>query len=237
MSISSTIISFGKVSALIMIASTAFSRIAVADDFEDSARTVYLLTDMGLVTYKSLLLASNDTTTALTYGVGATVGTQKQMTIEHRVETTKVTFSLPSSSLATSWTSTIIKYRLWAFELGPVVGSVAAKGNRAGTDIFDLVGSGYGGYFGIIAPVGRHSLIQLNAMQVSTSQNIEKKALQVAYGPRLDVELSSRIALTKKNLDATIGYRRRSNSITENGTAYKELQTSTFVGFVTGFDF
>ena len=115
--------------------------------------------------------------------------------------------------------------------------SAKSKANRAGTDIFDLVGEGYGGYFGIICPFGHHNLVQLSTMQVATSTNIEKTQLDAAMGPRLDMELSSRIAITKKSLDATLGYRRRSNTISEGGTAYKELQTSTFLGFIFGFDF
>lgn len=135
------------------------------------------------------------------------------------------------------WTSTFIKYRLWVFEIGPVLGSVSTKGERAGTEIFDAVGSGYGGYFGIRMPVGKASSINLNATQVSIGEMIDKKERTIAIGPRLDLELGGRIALTKRALSATIGYRRRSYTITEASTAYAELQTATYVGFLLGTDF
>lgn len=210
---------------------------AHADEFYDLARTVYLFTDYGLGTYKSELMTSNDTNGVVTYGVGTAAGQLMPLGVEHRVETTTTTFALESSTLQLKWDSTIIKYRLWAFELGAVVGSVTAKGNRAGTDIFECSGSGYGGYFGIQIPIGKHSSMDLKAMQVSTAETIDKEQRVVAFGPRLDIELSSRIALTKRSLDAAIGYRRRTNTITEGGVTYNELQTATFVGFVTGFDF
>lgn len=207
------------------------------DDFYDRSRTVYLLANYGSGTYKSALMESNDTNGVVSYGVGTAAGQQMKLGIEYLVETSTTTFLLDSSSLQMKWDSTIIKYRLWAFELGAVVGSVTAKGNRAGTDIFDCSGSGYGGYFGMQFPIGKRSTIDIKAMQVATGETIDKKQREVTIGPRLDLEISSRIGITRKSLDATIGYRRRTNTITEAGTTYAELQTATFLGFVTGFNF
>lgn len=210
----------------------------VADDFIERSKTVYLLGDYGMGTYKSQLMENNDTNGIVTYGVGAAAGQEMQLTIDYRVEQATTAFALDGSSLLMKWDTTAIKYRLWAFEFGAVIGSAAAKANKAGTDLFDCVGSGYGGYFGLQVPVGKRSSIDLKATQVSTSETIDKKGrTTVTIGPRLDVELSGRIALTKRILDATIGYRRRANSITNDGTAYSELQTSTFLGFLMGFTF
>ena len=86
-------------------------------------------------------------------------------------------------------------------------------------------------------PIGKNNSFEVKATQVSTGEILDKKLAEVAIGPRLDIEISGRIGLTRKNLAATIGYRRRSNTITESGTSYAELQTETFIGFNSGFDF
>lgn len=207
------------------------------DDFTDRTRTVYLLADYGLGTYKSQLMESNDTNGIVTYGVGTSAGLMKPLTVEYKVETATTTFALEASTIQMRWDTSTIKYRLWAFEVGVILGSVAAKANKAGTDLFDCAGNGYGQYFGIQIPVGKRSTIDIKAAQVATSEVIDKKERSVAVGPRLDIEISSRIAITKKALDATIGYRRRANTLTSDGTAYSELQTATFIGFETGFSF
>lgn len=213
------------------------SPLLAAAEPEELIRTAYLLGDYGMGTYKSALMESNDTNGIVTYGIGAYAGLQKKLGIEYKVESATTAFALNTSSLAMTWNTTVIKYRLWAFEVGPVIGSVTAKGNRAGTDIFDAVGSGYGGYFGLMMPVGKHSTIDLKATQCATGEMIDKQQMTVAVGPRLDIELSSRIGITRRNLSATIGYRRRTYTITEDGTGFAELQTSTYLGLVTGFDF
>ena len=223
--------------AILAVAAVALPSTLLADDFTERAKTVYLLGDYGMGTYKSQLMENNDTNSIVTYGIGAAAGQDMQLTVDYRVETATTTFALDGSSLLMKWDTTTIKYRLWAFELGAVIGSVAAKANKAGTDLFDCVGSGYGGYFGMQMPVGKRSSIDLKATQASTTETIDKKGRTVAIGPRLDVELSGRIALTKKNLDATVGYRRRTNSITSDRTAYSELQTATYLGFLMGFTF
>lgn len=210
---------------------------AWADELSDTADTVYMLGDYGLGTYKSKLVGSNDTMGVVTYGIGTHAGQDKQLGVEYRVESQTAAFALNKSKIASIWTSTIIRYRLWVFELGPVIGRAKVTAKREDTEILDVVGSGYGGYFGVLLPVGRNSLIYMNAMSVSTSEVVDKKERVIALGPRLDAELGARIAITKKTLGATLGYRRRSNSITESGTAYAELLTSTFIGIHAGFDF
>ncbi len=208
-----------------------------ADEFDDRIRTIYMYGDYGLGTYKSTLMESNHTNGIVTYGVGTYSGYDRVLGIDHRVESATTTFALNSSSLQMIWKTTAIKYRVWAFELGPVIGSVTAKANREGTDIMEAVGEGYGGYFSISMPVGKNNTFDMRATQVSTGEMIDKQQRVVAVGPRLDLELSSRIVIAKRGFDAMIGYRRRTYSITEGGSGYLELQTATCVGFVTGFNF
>lgn len=208
-----------------------------ADDFSDRTDTVYLLTNYGLGTYKSKLVDSNDTMGVLTYGFGANAGQNKNLGIEYKVESQAVTFTVNKSSLTSVWTSTIFKYRLWAFELGPVIGNIKMTANRAGTDILDIAGNGYGGYFGILMPMGHNSLGYFNVTSVATADPLDKEARTISLGSRMDIELGGRIGITRKALDFVIGYRQRTNSVTEGGASYSELQTSTFLGFQVGRDF
>jgi hypothetical protein len=207
------------------------------DDIEERFRTAYLYADYGLGTYKSTLMDNNDTNGIMTYGVGLYAGQNKQLGVDYRVEQATTTFALNSSSLQMKYESTSIRYRLWLFELGPVIGSVTGKGNRAGTDIFDAVGSGYGGFFGFYMPVGRRNLLHMSLYQVSTGTPIDKKGADIQFGPRQDLEVGTYVNIVKKYLDINVGYRRRSHSITEGGTTYAELQTETYLGFMTGFSF
>ncbi|MCX6117089.1 MAG: hypothetical protein NT027_06085 [Proteobacteria bacterium] len=222
---------------ILLIIHSLFPRNLFAESTDDVTRSLYLYTDYGLGTYKSKLLESNDTNSVLTYGAGIYAGTEKRLGVDYRVEQASTAFELNSSSLLLHWKTTAVRYRFPYVELGPVIGSVLAKGNRSGTDIFDAVGNGYGGFLGVLVPVGRRSTIDLKICQVSTSEIIDKNNAQVSIGPRLDLELSSRIGITKKNFDFTLGYRRRTFSITENSVSFAELQSATFIGFVGGFNF
>jgi hypothetical protein len=215
----------------------SLSPTALADEISDLADTAYFFGDYGLATYKSKLVDSNDTTGAVTYGIGTHAGQDKQLGVEYRVESQTTNFTLNKSKIASIWTSTIIRYRLWVFELGPVIGRAKVTASREDAEILDVVGSGYGGYFGFLIPAGKNSVIYANAMSVASSEVVDKKERTIALGSRLDMEIGSRIGITKKALDFTMGYRRRSNSITEAGTSYAELMTSTFIGMHTGFDF
>jgi hypothetical protein len=210
---------------------------ARADEFSDLADTAYFIGDYGLATYKSKLVSNNDTMGVVTYGLGAHAGQDKQLGLEYRIESQSAAFALNSSSIASVWTSTIIKYRLWAFELGPVIGSAKVTAKRESEEIFDVIGSGYGGYFGGLIPVGKNSVIYFNAMSVATAKAVDTKERAITLGSRLDIELGSKIAIARKGFDFTLGYRRRSNAITEGGSSYAELQTSTFLGFQTGVNF
>lgn len=227
----------GLLSCLVCL--MAFIPAANASEITDTSKgdTAYFFTNYGLTTYKSKLLASNDTGTALTYGVGAHAGSEKDLGFEYRVESQTTALPLTTSSITTSWTSTIIKYRLWMFELGAVIGNAKVAATRESVEILNVVGSGYGGYFGFMTPVGKNNLLYLNAMSVATTKPVDSEARVISLGSRTDIDFGARIGVMKHGLDFTMGYRRRSNAITEAGTAFAELQTATYFGFQTGMDF
>lgn len=210
------------------------SHIARADEISERTPTVFMFADYGLGTYKSKLVNSNDTMGVVTYGFGANAGEGRNLGFERRQEKQTISFAVNNSSLTTDWTSTIFKYRWSVLELGAVLGGVKMKVEREGTEVLDIVGDGYGGYLGLVIPMNRGNLVYLNAMSVATVSPVDKKERVIAMGSRLDVEVGGSFEISRKYLNFDLGYRRRTNSITEGGTAYSELQTSTFLGFSLG---
>lgn len=210
---------------------------AWGDDLTERTDTVYMFADYGLGTYKSRLVESNDTMGVMTYGFGANAGTERDLGFEYRQEKQTISFAVNQSSLISNWSSTIFKYRMWMFELGAVLGDVNMTVEREGDEIMDVIGDGYGGYFGLLIPMSRSNLAYLNVMSVATTAPVDKKQRVITMGSRLDLELGGRFAVTRKYLNFDIGYRRRTIAITESEISYSELQTSTFLGFSLGHSF
>jgi hypothetical protein len=210
---------------------------ALSDEMTERTNTVFMFADYGLGTYKSQLVESNDTMGVVTYGFGANAGEERNLGFEYRQEKQTIAFAVNNSSLTSDWTSTIFKYRLWMVELGAVIGGVKMKVERESSEILDIVGDGYGGYFGLLIPMSRGNLAYLNATSVATASPVDKKERVITMGSRLDIEVGGHFAISRKYLNFDVGYRRRTHSITEGGTAYSELQTSTFLGFSLGHMF
>jgi hypothetical protein len=223
--------------SLLCIGSAMLPNLALADEMTERTSTAFIFADYGLGTYKSKLVDSNDTMNVVTYGFGANAGEERNLGFEYRQEKQAITFAVNESSLISDWTSTIFKYRFWMMELGAVIGGVKMKVEREGAEVLDIVGDGYGGYFGLLIPMSRGNLAYLNAMSVATASPVDKKERVIAMGSRLDIEVGGHFAISRKYLNFDVGYRRRANSITEGGTAYNELQTTTFLGFSLGHMF
>ena len=222
---------------LLCIGSAMLPHFAIADEMTERTSTAFIFADYGLGTYKSKLVDSNDTMNVVTYGIGANAVEERNLGFEYRQEKQTIAFTVNESSLISDWTSTIFKYRFWMMELGAVIGGVKMKVEREGTEVLDIVGDGYGGYFGLLIPMSRGNLAYLNAMSVATASPVDKKERVIAMGSRLDIEVGGRFAISRKYLNFDVGYRRRANAITEGDTAYNELQTSTFLGFSLGHMF
>jgi len=50
-------------------------------------------------------------------------------------------------------------------------------------------------------------------------------------------DIGANIPLTKKTFDFIFGYKYRTYAITVEGTAYKELHNTTYIGFQSGWQF
>ena len=194
--------------ALLISAFISLSFDAKADEMTDRTDTVFMFADYGLGTYKSLLVDSNDTMGVMTYGFGANAGQERNLGFEYRQEKQSINFAVNDSSLTSDWTSTIFKYRMWMVELGVVLGGVKMKSEREGTEILDIVGDGYGGYFGMLIPMSRDNLAYINVMSVATAAPVDKKERTIVLGSRLDIEVGGRFALARKYLNFDVGYHR-----------------------------
>jgi hypothetical protein len=227
----------GTMAYLLLVAAYAPNIRAMDATVESQSDTAYFFGNYGPTTYKSKLVASNDAGSAVTFGIGAHAGSKKQVGFEHRIETQATTFALTTSSIASVWTSTIIKYRIWWFELGAVVGNAKVVAKRESAEILNVTGSGYGSYGGLLIPLGKNNLLYLNGMSVATTKASDTEARVIALGKRTDIDIGARIGILRKGLDFTTGYRQRSNTITESASVHSELQTTTYVGMQAGIDF
>jgi hypothetical protein len=114
--------------------------------------------------------------------------------------------------------------------LGAVIATTDIKVNNAGTDIFDGLGTGYGGAFGIDIPMGKTSKFVLDARSVSTSTLKHDSSSEIALGARTDVNFAGKIALTKSLLALDIGFKYTSFGVSVNSVSQAETIYTTWAG-------
>lgn len=219
------------------LAAAIFTEQANADDIESQLPTIYLAADYGLSTYKSKLVESNDTGAITSYTLGANVGASKPVAILIRSDQSDIKFLLNESEIASSWRDTIIRYRWGYVYLGGVLGQTTWEVKSAGVDLFAGTGSGYGGNFGIMVPIGARNLFTLDVASVTASTFVEKNEKDVKMAARTDINFLGNIGITRNSLDLLVGYRQRSHAVSYEATSYAEIHTATFFGFQMGSDF
>ena len=207
------------------------------DTLDDQTRTAYLKTDYGLTTYKSKLLLSNDTGSALSYGIGAYVGDEKHWGIGLKNESSTTKFLLVSSAVKASLQDITISYRWGYMYLGAVISTAGYIVTKDGATLFDASGSGYGGNFGFLIPITRTAIVYLDVTTASISKTIEASQKSVSLGSRTDIDLGASVDITKRVFDFIFGYRQRSHKITFLGAPAAETRTATYIGFQMGADF
>jgi hypothetical protein len=221
----------------VFIFACTFVSSANADEFERRLKTVYLEADYGLSTYKSKLVESNDTGSITSYTIGANIGADKPVAFVIRSDQSAISFLLNESAITSSWRDTIIRYRWGYMYVGGVMGQTTWEVKSAGADLFAGTGSGYGGNFGIMFPIGARNLFTIDATSMTASTFVEKNEQDVKMGARTDINMYGNIGLTRDSLDLIVGYRQRSHSISYLSTSYAEIHTATFFGFQMGSDF
>ena len=220
---------------------------------ESVAPTFFFDSKFGLVTYKSEIVASNETSTSVAYGFGVYAGRDRDIGFFLNNESTTVAFELNGASLTSTWRDLIIRYRLGPTYLGLVVNDstfVIARPDPESTDaeppsenFVDLSGSGYGVNLGLQIPMGKRgshayldiisvsSLTVKEAIVKNSSDTIVNGTREAAtLASRTDMDLGGAIDLTKDMIDAIVGYKTRTYTMTVDGTSYTDTTSSTYLG-------
>jgi hypothetical protein len=190
---------------------------------------LYLDTQFAFATSKSKLIESNDTGTALRYGIGSYAGSDGQIGFHLLYDLQTTAFGLNRSSLSMAWQDTSLRYHLGPFYLGPLFTRLELKCNRAGTDIIDAAGSGYGANVGLLFAVGRDGTLRLDVATAAVSAMKNSLEQDVSISQRLDADLGASIKLTGRLLDLVFGYRVRNLSIKSDRT-YVDSIYQTYSG-------
>jgi hypothetical protein len=180
-------------------------------------------------TSKSKLVASNDTGTALRYGLGGYAGNNSNLAFLLHFDRDATNFQLNSSKVDMNWQDTRVRYHLGYFYLGALFTRLEMKANSAGTDIIDAAGSGMGLNTGLVFGVGKGGSVYLDLMSATLPSMKNAIDQSIAIKQRLDIDIGASIDLTSKLLDLTFGYKIR-NVTVETDASYAESLYTTYAG-------
>ena len=127
-------------------------------------------------------------------------------------------------------------YNLGSFYVGAMISGTDVKVNNTGTDIFDGLGTGYGGAFGMefsFAKVGKF-LFELRSVSTSTFKH--DSSSKVELGARTDINLMGKIPLTRRMVSLDIGFKSSSYSLSVGGTSTEETVYTTWGGLSFNFN-
>lgn len=186
--------------------------------------------NFGLTTMKSKFVEQNDTGTALNYSLGGFAGNDKQIEYNIGFENDAATFQLNDSKIAYDWQDTKLRYHLGYFYAGLVFSRLNMEASRAGVDIIDAAGSGYGGSIGFLSGIGKRGMFRFDVTTVSLPKLKNSLEAESAIPSRLDIDIGASIDLYGKWSAFNFGYKMRTISIKSDVSA-AETETSTYVGF------
>jgi hypothetical protein len=198
---------------------------------EGGSATFFFDATFGFNTYKSEMVVSNDTGTALTYSLGGYAGQARVFGFRYKADASTVGFKLNDSSVATTWEDTTLRYRWGNVYMGVVFGHVSMKAKKAAADYIDVAGKGTGANAGLLLPVGRVGLVNLDYTTVSISElkNGLADSGDVTMGARADIDVIGSFNVTAELLDVLVGYQQRSYQVTVE-ESYKEEYSITYAG-------
>ena len=198
---------------------------------------VYLSIGVGLATYKSEAVQSNDTNVTSGYTLGFSGGPERELifALTNESSTTSFTYanSTSTSSIATTFQDTLMAYRWGFIYLGLVFSQTQILASNLDTDYMDSLATGQGFAFGARVPVRKSAYIILDYLSSNTTVTkdvVQSSGTETTLGARSDVFLGGLIAITKSLLKARIGYRQRTFAMTVAGSSSTELQTMTWIG-------
>ncbi len=241
-----------------------WSASALAESIDQQTPTFFVNATGGYSIYKSEMVESNDTSTTTSYGLGVWAGSQRNVGMMLKKESSSFSFALNESKLALDWQDTHIRYRFGPVYLGFMLTtsswlvSAPPDADADGSldqdadpeDYLDIMSTGYGLNTGTMIPIGKRSFAYVD-VSYSASGTVREKVITpvtgpnagvptekvITLGPRMDLDLGGSIGLTKNVLDALVGFKYRTYNITVDGTAYKEQLNTTYVGVSAGWQF
>lgn len=192
--------------------------------------TFFFDLNFGLTTMKSEFLESNDTGTALNYSLGGFAGDSKQIEYNIGFEKDSAVFALNESKIVYDWQDTKLRYHLGNFYAGLVFARLTMEAERAGVEIVDAAGSGYGATLGFLTGIGKRGMFRFDVTQVSLPELKNTLESEASVPSRLDIDIGASIDLYGKWSSFNFGYRMRTLSVKADVTA-SDAQSSTYIGF------
>jgi len=189
-----------------------------------------------LTTSKSKLVGSNDTGTALRYGLGGYAGSNSNLAFLMHFDRDTTGFLLNDSKMDMSWQDTRIRYHMGYFYLGALFTRLEMTANKEGVDVVDAAGSGMGINAGTLIGIGRGGSVYLDVMTATLPTMKNAIDQEIAITQRMDIDIGGSIDLTSKLLDLTFGYKIR-NVTVKTDAAYAELLSTTYAGLRMSFHF
>jgi len=262
MSLGSLKFSFVRNSGFLLI--TVFgSSVALGANGDPYSPSFFVDVDGGYTTYKSSLVANNDTSTAIHYGLGAYAGANHTLGMRIDRSSSSVSFALNSSKLVETWQDVQLLYRFGVVSLGAVITSSSwvvsspplDSNNKPAADgtpvsLIDVVSSGYGVSTGLSLPITNRSALESSVLYTLAAPGRAKAAAANAdaatvtasqrttvVGPRMETQIGGRIGLTRNMIDAICGFRYTTFSLTVDNVAHHETMITTYVGLAANWNF
>ncbi|HYX38741.1 MAG TPA: hypothetical protein VE954_37020 [Oligoflexus sp.] len=187
-------------------------------------------------TSKSKLVGSNDTGTALRYGLGGFAGSNSNLSFLLHFDQDVTNFQLNSSKIDMNWQDTRVRYHLSYFYLGALFTRLEMTADKEGTEIVDAAGSGMGINAGALIGVGRGGSVYIDVMTATLPNMKNAIDQEISIKQRMDIDLGGSIDLTAKLLDMTFGYKIRNVTVQTDST-YQEALYTTYAGIRMSFQF
>lgn len=217
-------------STMILSQSTLFAGIAFSAD--KTSPSLFLNMGGGLLTHKSKLVTSNDTSTSVNYSFGISGGNNNSMSFLINNYTSTTVFELNSSSITSAFQDTTIRVFWGMLYLGATFSQssfiITATGE---TEIdIDAIGTGMGGNIGVEYDFGRSKMIFLDILFASTTTVKEVNSTDFEIGPRTEISIGGKFPITRTLMNAQVGYTQRTYTLSYSGTSYAELNSITWLG-------
>lgn len=199
--------------------------------------SLYLSTGIGLATYKSEAVESNDTNFTIGYSLGIRGGTENELSMSVSSESSSTNFkyagSQAKSKIATTFQDTALSYHWGYIYFGLVFSHSEMTATNQDASYLDNIALATGFNGGTIIPVGKGSHIFIDFTQTSASATkdiVQGSTNAVKLGSRSDIFIGGIIKLTRSLLSTRIGYKQRTFAVSVSGKTFQEQQTMTWIG-------